>query len=411
MNTEELRLRQAEFEAERSSLNKEYSEMEKLRLDFTNRFSLENLKYLALDDYVVGKGYQESFCCLLENRLKDTGDMHGATSFKFGIYYGKTKTDKIKKYRFTKKFGDTTESAFQNVKNSIMQLIDDGAISNIKSIKRNPLSTMFKGKILSTYFPNKYLGIFSDSHLNYFLNKLGINYQINENEISKRERLLSFKNQDAVMKIWNNYDYFRFLYRKIGRPLKRTSSTPKELNDFMEIDFPKIEDVNYRFIEKSLNDVPYNQGQDISKPKKIDFDKENKRNSMIGARGEEIVMKAEKNYLTELGLGHLASKVTQSSRKYDNLGYDIQSFDRNGEQKFIEVKSTKKNSSNGLVDFFMSANELRHAKQIKNYYIYIVFSVHKKQPDILRLKGLFSIKDNKVKIKPKNYKISINLSS
>ena len=79
-------------------INKE-KELENLRNIFINKFSIDNIATLSLDDYVVGKRNENSFCNFLENRLKELGDIHGSPAIKFGIYFGRRGKDNIKKYR------------------------------------------------------------------------------------------------------------------------------------------------------------------------------------------------------------------------------------------------------------------------------------------------------------------------
>lgn len=54
---------------------------------FIQRFPPYTLQKLTLDEYVVGHG-NASFCNLVESGTKEWANIQGATSFKFGIYYG-----------------------------------------------------------------------------------------------------------------------------------------------------------------------------------------------------------------------------------------------------------------------------------------------------------------------------------
>lgn len=409
MDIDELRTKQAIFEIDRKKINKKYFEIEKIRNDFVSKFSLEKINNLSIDDYVVGKGSRESFCYLLENKLKSLGDMHGATSSKFGIYYSKNN----KEYAFVKRFGDNFQIAFDNIKSSIISLIIEGESGNIENIRKSQLSSMFKGKILATYFPETFLSIFSKEHLDHFLDQFSINYIEKNDELFKREYLLNFKNSDSVMKNWRNYDFSKFLYDQIGRPPKLNSGTPEDLKEYSSIDLPKMNDVKYEFVDLKLTDVKQNDPilhNDEKIFKKIDFDRENKINRKIGERGESVVMRAEKELLSDIGLKKLVNKVTQKSKESDSYGYDILSFDKNGIEKFIEVKSTRKKSSNSNVYFAISSNEYRHAVKIDNYYIYIVFEADTIKPKIFKLYKPFNKSNNIIKVEPKSYKVSINLS-
>jgi hypothetical protein len=141
--------------------------------------------------------------------------MHGATAFKFGIYYGKTDSDSEMRYRWTKKFGkveDKPETVFIKVRNEILNLLLAGKEQNYEKIKDNQLSPMFKGKILFLYYPDKFLNILSKEHLNYFLNELSIPYPDDLDETAKRKVIIDYKNNNPLIKNWSNSDFSRFLY-------------------------------------------------------------------------------------------------------------------------------------------------------------------------------------------------------
>ena len=122
------------------------------RGEFIKRFPLNKLSEMTLDNYVIGKG-APTFCAMVEAKTKAWANIQGATSSKFGVYYGVTKSDSEKKYRATRKFGGNVEEAFTNVKKALIDLIDAGKVKNFRSIDENPLSQMFKAKILSLYLP------------------------------------------------------------------------------------------------------------------------------------------------------------------------------------------------------------------------------------------------------------------
>ena len=64
-------------------------------------------------------------------------------------------------------FGNTdtevaTNEAFDKVKLALFDLIVAGNNGDFKAIQDNPLSTIFKGKVLCIYYPDKYMtGILS----------------------------------------------------------------------------------------------------------------------------------------------------------------------------------------------------------------------------------------------------------
>jgi hypothetical protein len=182
-------------------------ELYHLRSDFVKYFNRNKISNMELEDYVVGLTGRENrmnFCYGLERQLEKLGRINGATAFKFGVYYGRTRTEGNCKYRFAKKFGNSYQEAFENVRNAILDLLNDDKRENIDKIVSNRLSPMFKGKILSTYYPEKYLNIFSNDHLTYYLTHLNLATVslIKSDPVYKREALIAFKNQDLIMKNW-----------------------------------------------------------------------------------------------------------------------------------------------------------------------------------------------------------------
>lgn len=408
MEIEELRIKQAEFEVARQEFKAEITRLESERKKFLSLFSETELKNLKVEDFVIGKNSEDTFCYWLENRLKGLGNIHGATALKFGIYYGKTKSDPTIKYRFTSRFGKNENEAFQKVKSAIFSLLHSAKNNNLDEIKENLLSPMFKGKILSTYFPDRFLNIFAKEHLDYFLDKLDISYSDSLDEIEKRDLLMQFKIKDVVMKSWSVYEFSKFLYEKFGRPA-REEEIPEELKEYMVLKYPFLNKVKADFVNLTIVEIPEKQGKDTKSilSKKIDFEKENKVNKKIGERGELVVFKKEKEYLESIGKKELSMLVQHISRDDDSAGYDILSFDESENKKYIEVKSTKQKVANA--NFLISSNEYNKAKNLPNYYVYIVFETNTTNPKICKLKKPFELPPTKIKVTPISYRVLINL--
>ena len=93
----------------------------------------------------------------------------------------------------------------------------------------------------------------------------------------------------------------------------------------------------------------------------------------IGRAGEDYVYKFEYNKLIKANKKDLANKIDKHYEKYEYPGWDITSFDTNGEKIFIEVKSTKGEVIN---DLDITDNEWEAAqKERTNYYVYLVNKV------------------------------------
>ena len=406
MKISELREYQVEFEKFRADISSEFKGLFKLVGKFKKDYPIETIRHLELDDYVTGKG-APSFCNRIENELNDWGNIHGSTAKKFGIYYGVDGDDKDKKYRIGKRaFGFSVEEAFTNVKSSVIELIENHTNSGV--LKKNPISPMFKGKILSIYFPEEFLNIFSSTHLDYFINCLGLENN-SSSEIDKQYQLLKFKNNDSVMKDWSVFEFSKFLYRSFGKPNKelKKDNLPTELVKFKLQDFPPIENVKIEFISLQTDEISGNKKTSNKSVKKIDYSEKSKRNKRIGDRGEQLVVMAERQYLAGKGMKELAEKVDHISKRDDSIGYDIKSYDSNGAEKYIEVKSTL--NPVGRCNIFISLNELQTSQEIGNYYFYIVYDVGSQNPKIWKVKGAFLLKDKNIVVEPILYKIALGI--
>ena len=135
---------------------------------FLQAFPRRNLDNLNVDEYVIGL-HSPTFCTHVEAKTRLWGVIQGATAFKFGIYFGKTKSDTERKYRFSQKFGYDKRTAFRSVKKALLELVEEGARKkpDFAVIDANPLS--IKAKILSLYFPERFLNVCSGEHLVYCL--------------------------------------------------------------------------------------------------------------------------------------------------------------------------------------------------------------------------------------------------
>tara|TARA_R110001583_G_scaffold114863_1_gene265274 strand:- start:3701 stop:4528 length:828 start_codon:yes stop_codon:yes gene_type:complete len=118
-------------------------------------------------------------------------------------------------------------------------------------------------------------------------------------------------------------------------------------------------------------------------------------NSKLGLQGELFVLELEKKNLINSGRKDLADKVEHSSVvQGDGLGYDVLSYDANGNVKYIEVKTTRGDINRA---FFISDNELEYSKTYpNNYFLYRVFDFNsnKNKAEYYELTGDISIKLN-----------------
>lgn len=369
---------------------KEFRNLEILRLQFTRKFSLKKLESMTIDQFVIGKQRSDSFCYFIERKLDGLGRILGRPSNKFGVWYSPDKQC----YSFDSRFGKNAKEAFENIKNNIIKLLEDAKNKNKQNLINNPIDSLFKGKILSTYFPNMYLNIFSSGHLDYYLRffNLDSNALMKSDAILKREVLLEFKNNDADMRKWSINMFAVFLYRHYPkRPLSEKEVAVKSRHK--EIIFPTFNDVEWvtnQIAPKQSDDTKFSaRAATRNSP---DYEEDAKEHKRLGDRGEYIVYCAELERIQkDLNVSEKRAEkyIDWKSRKgEDGCGYDILSVNKDLSQRYIEVKATQR--SVGDTIFYYTENELRFAKQqAQNYHIYIVYDILKKKPKIWDLGNPF----------------------
>lgn len=321
----------------------------RVRGEFLKAFPLTNLPRLQLSQYVIGL-QSPTFCTFVEAKTRPWANIQGATSEKFGIYFGKTKSDPTKKYRFTRKFGQDQTEAFRNVKSAVLSLINLGSASNLdfKAIDANPLSQMFKAKILSLYFPKHFLNVCSREHLEMLGEEFG--YGLGRPVSEYQHLLVSAKESNTTTRSWSNPKFMAFLYEQYVR------------NE------PKPGDGIHPPKKKS--------------PRKVNFEDIQNQRDLIGKAAEEFALEWEKQRL--LGAAHekLISKI-KDLRDRPGYGYDFLSHTAPQQPRFIEVKSVGKLPAGAGHRFFLSDNEYQvsiSTDHQDSYFFYLVFFDSKGKP-------------------------------
>lgn len=133
----------------------------------------------------------------------------------------------------------------------------------------------------------------------------------------------------------------------------------------------------------------------------VDFYGKAKEQKDIGDAGEALVKQREINFLKEKGLHEKASLVQIVK---DGKGYDILSFDENGNEKYVEVKTTTGNEHS---PFFLSDNEVEFMRSNENqYYIYRVYN-YDKENNFAEYFELTDNVENQLIMEPTHYKVLI----
>jgi hypothetical protein len=219
----------------------------------------------------------------------------------------------------------------------LIRLVEDGGARDFAAIDENPLSQMFKAKILTLYFPKDYLAICSADHLNDVATALEIE---STSPSGIQYSALKYKRSSPAFRSWSDYKFAAFLFEGVlgeEREPRRSPTKP-----------------------------PRNH-------KEVDFDALAKKWRERGRKSEAFALRFEHMRLKSKGLARLIPGIKDCTSR-PGFGYDFASFTDSDTPRFIEVKSILsigKDESR----FFVSERERLKAleKGIKaNYYFYLV---------------------------------------
>ncbi len=127
------------------------------------------------------------------------------------------------------------------------------------------------------------------------------------------------------------------------------------------------------------------------------------RNQSLGLAGEDFVVQYERWRLIQRGHERLANRIEHTSRiRGDGAGYDVLSFEENGRERFIEVKTTAYAKE---TPFFISDGELSFANSHElEFRLYRVFEF-RMAPRLFELRGR---PDSHCRLDPTTYRASFS---
>jgi hypothetical protein len=200
---------------------------------------------------------------------------------------------------------------------------------------------MFKAKILSLYYPEKFIGVCSTEHLAK-LAEIFV-FDTHSSPSATQHRVMSVKNGNPVTSEWSNPKFMQFLYH--------TYKLKAETDSASDPTPPKL----------------------AKRHKTVDFDALRKAWQEIGETSEKYAWEYEERRLTGAGLEHLISKM-KDRRDRPSHGYDFETFSSNVTLRFVEVKTVAKIRGGGH-RCFLSETEYavsQSAEHAAEYYFYFV---------------------------------------
>lgn len=137
--------------------------------------------------------------------------------------------------------------------------------------------------------------------------------------------------------------------------------------------------------------------------RKVDVAERDARNRALGRAGERFVVAYEQTRLRQLGLDSLADKVRWTAvQDGDGFGYDIASFEPDGRERLIEVKTT-----NGWerTPFYLTRNELDVANDCSDHWHLLRVWNFAKQPRAFALRPPL---ESHVALTPTHYRAQLH---
>lgn len=192
---------------------------------FLKDWPISRLENMKLDEYTRA-GYQDTFTYWLESKLDKMGSIWGGSSFKFGIYSRRDRSEKssdnARMYSDTHAWyamhGSSAEEAFENVRNhvvSVANLAKKGDLDSIQSIDQLGEKFMWKiafhyqdrnNPLITNVFTKSNLAKYareSDSQSMAELQKAVLNKKPENMDILEYGELVWEKsNQDTKLEIW-----------------------------------------------------------------------------------------------------------------------------------------------------------------------------------------------------------------
>lgn len=179
----------------------------RLAKEFVQDYPVDAVEDLSLYDYLIareGTGNPHSFCRRLRYDLQTVCSMGNAWPDCFGIYFSGNGNRIALSRTFSKMFDDDFEAAFKYIKHEIRSLLDAAAVEDIPKIKKCKLNSLFKYKLISVYYPDRYVPVCTKSALEGYCNAVGVPYNNEDEMIYGIISLREWKESAPYINRWSN---------------------------------------------------------------------------------------------------------------------------------------------------------------------------------------------------------------
>lgn len=193
---------------------------------------------------------------------------------------------------------------------------------------------------------------------------------------------------DGYKPAWNYQDLLLEVVReRLGGSKALLSVVGQEVERPAQV--PSIDDILRRLVQPPMRreEKRYRAVRDREVPRATatNYLLREARNASLGAAGEEFVLNFERARLLAGNQERLATQIEHVSQtRGDHEGFDVLSFDTEGRERLIEVKTT---AFGPLTPFFVSSNQVHESQRREHqYHVYRVFRF-RKDPHLFALRG------------------------
>lgn len=181
------------------------------------------------------------------------------------------------------------------------------------------------------------------------------------------------------------------LYEEVQKQLLARPGLRRRLEEHAEsepADVPSVGDILRVMVRPpALADSPslVREASRLPVPRTPDYLAIEAANRRLGRMGEIFVLNYERARLRHAGRENLAERVEHVSVTLgDGLGYDIRSYEPDGSDRLVEVKTTAYGKE---TPFYVSSNELRASRQeAERFHLHRVFAF-RRSPRMFTLPG------------------------
>lgn len=397
--------------------SKDKKEIDNIIEDFQKKYSVDKLKSMSMKEFVIGSN-GHGFYHVMKVQTKPVGGINVFPN-KYWVYKkGDGTIDYVKGIRVGGVPFSTKEEAFEGFVNEIILLEKAAKDNDKKSLLENRLPKSLKYKLASMYYPDNFFFIYKDEVLDRLFKDLtGETFPDDYNYYDKTDFFIELRDSYEQTKGFSNHKFARLLYYLFGETEKKEGQIGAvELDNgaLLLSNLRQYKDTKIRLEIVSLDELERQTKVEITtknngKTKsnngagKTNHAELNEIRKLNGSQAEILVVRKEKEFLMEKGLKDKADLVKRESVGNDSLGYDVLSFDENGNKKYIEVKSNK----NRTTGFQMSSTEFNNAKQLKNYWLYLVW-LDEKETKVFAINDIFSQENmEKLRFTPTSFQVDM----